>query len=195
MSILISDDIPTLLGLFDSDNIREMALLQPDVNHLLTELLKAQSYEPAVAFLAHTLQPQFAITWAYFCLVHAHIPWSDGESDIIAKARQWLTEPDENHRRQHETSLETTGVTSSAGWLGQAIFWSGGSITPEKAPAVSPQPFLLGHALSGAVQLAATADNGQRSHVLYPLFIRTGLRVVQGLPREKLLTICSESIS
>lgn len=193
MSTLINDDIPALLELYDSESIKEAALHQPDVPHLLADLLKREQYEAAIAFLSHALQVPFALAWGYFCLVHAHIQWNEKESELIQCAQRWLQKPDEKHRRLHESSLEQTGVSSPAGWLSQAIFWSGGSITPEGSPEVSPQPFLLGHALSGAIQLAALAESGQHSQVLYPLFIKTGIRVVEGLSKEKLLSIRAES--
>ena len=188
MNALRSTDLPTLLSLYDSDDIREMAVQQRGPEQLLTTLLQKKNYEAATAFLAFSLTSVPAIGWGYFCLVHAHVQWSREETTVIQQVQSWLAEHTEDNRRLLETCLDLTGVRSPAGWLGQALFWSGGSITPEGKPEVYPGPSLQGHALSGAVQLVALADSGTKSHILYPLFIRTGLRILKGMSVKTLIS-------
>ncbi|MFK0573524.1 DUF6931 family protein [Endozoicomonas sp.] len=192
MSALLFDDLPRILELYDFDEhivelAQEVKVNEP--GYLLSSLLKDDHFGSAVSFLSHCLKKDFAIAWGYACLIHVPVSWSQQEMDVLGNIKSWLREPTDKHRRFHEKNLHSLGVKSPVAWLGQALFWSGGSITPEDAPDVSPSPGLLGQAISGAVQLAGLVEDGSHSSKLYPRFINLGIRVVEGMQKDELLSL------
>ncbi len=195
MSALLSDDLPRLLELYDFDEpLVELAQEVNKPSHLLSVLLTEQCFGAAITFLAHCLKKDFSITWGYACLNHAPVSWSKQEINVLEDIESWLKEPTDNHRRIHEKNLHVLGVKSPVAWLGQAIFWSGGSITPEGAPDVSPSPSLFGQAVSGAIQLAGLVEDAKHSNTLYPRFINLGIRLVEGMQKDDLLSLSPEGI-
>ncbi len=195
MSALLFDDLSRLLEVHDfNGRIVDLAQKVKTPSHLLTSLLTEQSYSDSVIFLAHCLKKRYSISWGYVCLIHTPVLWSSQEVNVLEGINSWLKEPAEKYRRSHEKDLHHLGVKSPIAWLGQAIFWSGGSITPEDAPEVNPSPSLFGQAVSGAVQLAALVENAMHSDKLYPQFIKLGIKLVEGMHKDDLLALSLEGI-
>lgn len=189
------DDLSRLLQVYDfNEHLLEQAQKVKTPSHLLSSLLTERSYSDSVAFLAHCLKKDFSISWGYLCLVHTPVSWSNQEVNVLEGIDSWLKEPVEKHRRSHEKVLHHLGVKSPVAWLGQAIFWSGGSITPEDAPVVNPSPSLFGQAVSGAVQLAALVEDAMHSYKLYPRFINLGIKLIEGMHKDDLLTLSLEGM-
>ena len=186
---------PRLLDVYDfNGHIVDLAQTVKSPTQLLISLLTEQSYSDSVIFLAHCLKKTYSVLWGYICLIHTPVLWSSQEASVLEGVDSWLKEPVEKHRRSHEQDLHHLGVKSPVAWLGQAVFWSGGSITPESAPAVDPSPALFGQAVSGAVQLAALAENAMHSDKLYPRFINLGIKLIEGMHKDDLLTLSLEGI-
>ncbi|MBO9480935.1 MULTISPECIES: hypothetical protein [Gammaproteobacteria] len=193
MSALLFDDLTRLLQVYDfNEHLVQQAKKVTSPDQLLTSLLKEQAYSDSVAFLAHCFKKEYSISWGYLCLVHTPALWSRQEANVLEGIDSWLKEPVEKHRRSHEKDLHHLGVKSPVAWLGQAIFWSGGSITPEDAPAVDPSPSLFGQAVSGAVQLAALVEDAMHTRTLFPRFINLGIKLIEGMHKDDLLTLSPE---
>ena len=185
MSTLLAEDLPGLLGLYEFDE-QTVALAQEFEQpvHLIDRLLAEQHFSSAVTFLSHCLQKNVAITWCYDCLSDLPVTWSQQELQVLGLVESWLREPSQDRRRQHGNDLHSLGVMSPVGWLGQAVFWSGGSITAQGMPDVSAAPGLFGQAVSGAVQLAGLVDDARHSSELFPRFIRLGIALVEGVSKN-----------
>ena len=152
------------------------------MNRLLTE----QHFGSAVTFLAHSFQKNVAVIWCCDCLGDLPVTWSQQELQVLGRVESWLREPSQERRRQHGDDLNSLGVKSPVAWLGQAVFWSGGSITPDGTPDVSASPGLFGQAVSGAVQLAGLVDDARHSDELFPRFINLGIDLVEGARKVQL---------
>ena len=186
MSVLLAEDLPELLGLHEFDE-QTVALAQEFERpvHLIERLLAEQYFGSAVAFLSHCLQKSVAITWCYDCLSDLPVTWSEQEIQVLGRVASWLREPSQDRRRQHSNDLNSLGVMSPVAWLGQAVFWSGGSITAQDTPDVSAAPGLFGQAVSGAVQLAGLVNDARDSSELYPRFISLGIDLVSGVRKAQ----------
>ena len=182
MSVLLADDLPGLLDLHEFDE-QTVALAQEFERpvDLIGRLLAEQHFASAVTFLSHCLQKNVAIIWCYDCLSDLPVSWSQQELQVLGRVESWLREPSQERRRQHGNDLHSLGVMSPVGWLGQAVFWSGGSITAPDTPDVSAAPGLFGQAVSGAVQLAGLVNDARDSSELYPRFINLGIELVKGV--------------
>ncbi len=79
-----------------------------------------------------------------------------------------------------KSGVQRIELDNATGWLAQAVFWSGGSITPANAP-VSPAPaYLYSHAVAGAISLAAVLPEGSQAEKRYQRFIRKGINIADG---------------
>lgn len=187
MSALLAEDLPGLLGLYEFDK-QTVALAQGLERpvHLIDRLLAEQHFGSAVTFLSHSLKKNVAIIWCYDCLSDLPVTWSQQELRVLGQVESWLREPSHDRRRQHGSDLHSLGVMSPVAWLGQAVFWSGGSITPQDTPDVSAGPGLFGQAVSGAVQLAGLVNDARHSSELYPRFINLGIDLVAGVRKAQL---------
>lgn len=185
MSVLLADDLPGLLDLheFDEQTVALALEFERPVD-LIGRLLAEQHFASAVTFLSHCLQKNVAITWCYDCLSDLPVSWSQQELQVLGRVESWLREPSQERRRQHGNDLHSLGVMSPVGWLGQAVFWSGGSITAPDTPDVSAAPGLFGQAVSGAVQLAGLVNDARDSSELYPRFINLGIDLVAGVKKH-----------
>ena len=186
MSALLAEDLPGLLGLYEFDK-QTVALAQGLERpvHLIDRLLAEQHFGSAVTFLSHSLKKNVAIIWCYDCLSDLPVTWSQQELQVLGRVESWLREPSQDRRRQHSNDLHSLGVMSAVGWLGQAVFWSGGSITAQDTPEVSAAPGLFGQAVSGAVQLAGLVNDAKYSSELYPRFINLGIELVAGVRKAQ----------
>lgn len=185
MSALLAEDLPGLLGLYEFDEqtiVQARGLEQPV--HLVSRLLTEQHFGSAVTFLAHSFQKNIAVSWCFDCLSDLPVSWSQPELQVLGRVESWMSEPSQERRRQHGDDLNVLGVKSPVAWLGQAVFWSGGSITPEGTPDVSASPGLFGQAISGAVQLAGLVDDARHSNELFPRFISLGIDLVEGVSKN-----------
>lgn len=184
MSVLLAEDLPGLLGLheFDAQTIALAQEVEQPV-HLVSRLLSGEHFSSAVTFLAHSFKKNVAITWGYRCLGDLPVTWSQQELQVLGRIESWLQEPSEEGRRQHSSDLHTLGIMSPAAWLGQAVFWSSGSITPEGTPDVSAGPGLFGQAVAGAVQLAGLVNDARHTGELFPRFVSLGIEMMESKVR------------
>ncbi|MCV6605683.1 MAG: hypothetical protein OIF34_10285, partial [Porticoccaceae bacterium] len=106
-------------------------LLQPDASPMafLRTLHEAGHFNAIVTFLAHALPPREAIWWGCCCLEQLVEPLPELQQKALQTARNWVQEPSEEHRRIAENYAQRAELDNAAGWLAQATFWSGGSIT------------------------------------------------------------------
>ena len=138
-------------------------------------------YQDTVVFLAHALPPRECVAWGLACCREMGDQYNAQERVALAAAKIWCNHPDEINRRFAEQAAKKAELQTPPGWVAQAAFWSGGSITAQDAPAVPPPPWLYCHAIAGAVNLAAVLPDGVEIDKRYPLFLKKGLTIAKGL--------------
>jgi hypothetical protein len=138
------DAVLTTLNTLDSD----LAVLQ--------HLRDNKEYSEAVKYLAKGLPNREAIWWAYLCS-YALEKNSDDDltQEALAVTEAWVKEPSESKRRRAGKLGEALEFFTPASWAATAIFWRGGSITPEGRPEVEAGDEMCGEAVANAIIIAA----------------------------------------
>ena len=65
-------------------------------------------------------------------------------------------------------------------WIGLAVFWSEGSITPAGNSVVQAPVQLPAYAIAGAILLMAPLKNARHIQSVYEDFLKRGLDIVNG---------------
>lgn len=136
-------------------------------------------YGDAVIFLAHGLPLKEALWWGYHCAQQL-TEWSEQEQCVLESVRDWITRSGESERRACGDAAKQQGLSSAAGWLAQAVFWSTGSMLDAGQPPLPAPPFLYAQALSGAINLMAVMPDGACIAEHYRAFLAHGLAVARG---------------
>lgn len=130
------------------------------------KLREGENNMAALSYAACALPKLESIEWALACLP----PVEEGDRDYSAKmllrdaSRRWIDEPDDQNRRAVFELAENSNNEWPETLIGLAIFFSGGSITPEdNEPVTIGQEIttkLIGGAMISAVASLAIADPG-----------------------------------
>lgn len=145
---------------------------------LINKLHEAKLYNDLVIFISHAIPVREAIWWGCCCL--ADQQWNQIETDALRAAQAWVKSPDETTRRHAEQTALKAQFQTAPGWIAQASFWSGGSITPPGQPATMPPSHLYAHAVAGAINLAALLPDGSEADKRYTKYIKSGLDIASG---------------
>ena len=147
---------------------------------LINRMEKEKRFNDLVTFLCHSLQGMEAIWWGYLCVRQEIDSQPEMQKKVLAVVNRWLHEPVETHRRLAEIAAKRVELDNACGWLAQAVFWSGGSITPINGPESPAPPYLYAHAVAGAICLAAVLPDGQQGEKRYRQFIDIGIKIANG---------------
>ncbi|MRI32664.1 Twin-arginine translocation pathway signal [Endozoicomonas sp. OPT23] len=147
---------------------------------LIEQWLKEEKYNELVTFLCHALSAREAVWWGCLCLRMVEQELNDVQQQALSAAESWVRESTEANRRISETRAKRAELDNAAGWLAQAAFWSGGSITPIDGPANPAPPYLYSHAVAGAICLSAVLPDASNGKKNYKAMIRTGLIIADG---------------
>ncbi|WP_062268607.1 DUF6931 family protein [Endozoicomonas arenosclerae] len=148
---------------------------------LANQLYDNSQWQDLIVFLCHALPSIECIWWGYQSVLSLDMPVQDIQKNAKNVVAQWLKKPEETHRRMAEVAASQAGLDNPWGWLAQAVFWSGGSITPVNGPECPAPAFLYSHAVAGALGLAAVLPDGKEQEARYEKFIRDGIRIADGL--------------
>jgi hypothetical protein len=146
------------------------------------EALRQHNHDlEAFLVLAHSLPKREAIWWGCLCAWNRHRPTLDGAEDTaLAAVVRWVQEPNEEHRRAAGKAGEAAGLTTLAGGLAMAAFWSGGSMAPPRLPTVLPPPTLTSVVIARVLFAAGAAlDDGARRKQTHDFF-EIGFQVAGG---------------
>ncbi len=170
-----------ILGRYQQErSFREQVSPELTPVELINQLYQQKQWQNLVSFLCYALRPTEAIWWGYLCIDTLDSPLTDVQSQTVTVVEHWLHAPDETHRRAAEIVIKQVGLDNPAGWLAQAVFWSGGSITPLDAPENPAPPFLFCPAIAGAISLAAVLPDGAKGEKRYRQFIQMGIDIANG---------------
>ena len=158
------------------------ALIRPDMTpvDLINQMAKEKRFNDVVTYLCHSLQGMEAIWWGYLCVRQEVDSLSEMQKKTLSVVNRWLHEPVEIHRRLAEIAAKRVELDNACGWLAQAVFWSGGSITPLNGPESPAPPYLYAHAVAGSICLAAVLPDGQHGEKRYKQFINIGINIADG---------------
>lgn len=151
-------------------------LLEPNQSplELLDRLVATEErYPDAVMFLAHALEPRFAVWWGCLCVWHyARTTLNLAEIKTLAGAVAWVLEPNEATRQQAEalTVPVSDGVASK---LAAAAAATGGST-------VTPPSSRVGDLVASALVLTPPLGGMEAILPTYRRIIALGIRVAQG---------------
>ena len=147
----------------------------------LDALLAREKYGDAIKFLAAALPMRQAVWWGCLCLQLARgSEMSAAEKAAVRAAARWALEPSEINRLE---AVRWIVKKNPAGYLAQAVSWTGGSLSKPGLPVVPPGPQLPARALSGALLLAAVRCPPEKIKERFRHFLVLGI----GLARKKQL--------
>lgn len=146
---------------------------------LIQKAIAHEYFADAAIFLAHGLAVRESVWWAVMC-AETRDDWSQLEHNAIHAARAWVYSPQEIARRFAEKTAEDSGLESGAGWVAQAAFWSGRSITKPKDPVILPPPYLYAQAVAGSINLTAVLPDGKEAVSRYKNYFGIGLDIAHG---------------
>ncbi len=149
----------------------------------LAMLIERELYSDAIRFTAYKLDKRDAIWWATLCLWDNQRQTTAPEVDAVFQAIvQWLQSPNDTGRRAVEAASREVGLNSPLGMLGQAVYFSEGSISLPDCPEVSPEPYATAKQVASAVLLASkkakrpdyTAADIQRRYLVLAAAVEQG---------------------
>jgi hypothetical protein len=148
----------------------------------LTTLIDKGQFLDAVRFLAHALPKRHAVWWGYLCGRQAH--GQEPPAKIVAAlqaAERWLKDPSEAHREAAGQAGKKAEMSTPAGLVAMAAFWTGGSMVPGiDAP---PGETMTASAVATAVHLAALACKASKPPDNFREFLDWGVEVANGKRR------------
>lgn len=160
------------------------ALLCPEmsVRALADRLAEAGLCADAVAVMPHLLTKQAAVWWGCLCAWDGvRGPGKEPFQAALGAAVRWVLEPGEQTRRQAEAAGQAAGALSTpAGALAMAAFWSDGSMSRPEFPPVPPPPDLTASVVGGAVLLAAAQQAPQQMEAMQRNFLTLARFVERG---------------
>lgn len=148
----------------------------------LNALMEKELYNDAVTFLAHSLPVREAVWWACVCSRY-FVEDSDVKYQLALNAAEtWVYEPNEQNRRIAEKYAEEGDYATPSSWAAAAAFWSGGSITDEKDPAMEPPPYLYANAVTGSVVMAAgwKEPEAEEAKNRFQTYLQHGINIANG---------------
>jgi hypothetical protein len=151
----------------------------------LFDVLRKHGHDAdAIQVLPHLLPRRAAIWWGAMWAWHAHRPEPSAAcASALEATLNWIYDPSEENRRATEAPARAAGMTSSAGCLAWACFWSDGSMTPPELPIVTPPPQVAPVVVGGAVLLACV----ERNALQYLEHYRRALELGEEIARGRLL--------
>lgn len=147
---------------------------------LINQLYDNEQWYELVTFLCHALPARESIWWGYSCIQSLGSDLPEIQKKALDIIFRWLQEPTEANRRLAELLVKQCELDNACGWLAQAVFWSGGSITPVNGPESPAPPFLYSHAVAGAICLAAVLPDGSKGESNYKDCIASGIDIASG---------------
>jgi hypothetical protein len=167
-----------------SEEARALLRNEQTANEFFDLLYGRELFRDAVHFVAHLLPTRETVWWGCLCVWQVCRP--DPPSEMAAAlqaAIQWVRDPSEAHRKAAQRPGEAAGLPNPAGAVAMAVFWSGGSMTPDSLPPVPPPPGLTPRTIAAAV-LSAVAQGGATGGAdRYRQFLQLAIDVDNGKGR------------
>ena len=160
-----------------------LPLLKPGetLSGFIQGLLQVYSLKDVIGVISQALPPREAVYWACLC-VRDVLDEKESPDDVhaIKAAEQWLVNPNEDNRYLNLQMAEQLEYATAAAWVANAVFWSGGSITPRDQAKVEAPEGIFGKAICGAIMLASADEDPKKANGLQQRFVKRGINITQG---------------
>ncbi|MBV8819837.1 MAG: hypothetical protein JO022_15855 [Acidobacteriaceae bacterium] len=147
-----------------------LALLRDDLgpSKYVAVLSENKLYKDAVKFLAHGMPVNVAIKWGLACAKELRAPDQEEKTKpSIEVTEAWLKTPDDKTRWQAKKVADDSGMETAADCVAMAVFFSGGSIAPEKAPNTPPPPYSANKFVAGGISMAVVSHEPEKAPERY----------------------------
>ena len=160
-----------------------LPLLKPGetLSEFIQGLLQVHALKDVLGVISQALPPREAVFWACLCVRDTLDEKKNPDDEhAMRAAEQWLVKPNEDDRYLNLQMAEKLEYATAAAWVANAVFWSGGSITPKGQAKVEAPEGIFGKAISGALMLASVDEDPKKSQNLQQRFIKRGVNIAQG---------------
>ena len=125
----------------------------------------------ALDIIGHALPRREVIAWAAGLLDSGarERPLGPRNQQALDCVLRWLGDPEDEYRRAAFEAAEQASSDSPARLLGMAVFMSGGSLSPEDAPPVLPDPVTCNRLAIAAVKAEAYRGEDADAFVAHAL--------------------------
>ena len=132
--------LPTADPILARFQLRQSIPLTPEDNETPADFIPRLPQPAAkIEFLAFALHRRCAIHWLATAITQ--LPdLAPEETAFLQLVQNWIKSPTEDLRRQIQTTAEPLDPQRPLKWLGTAVFFSSGSITPAGSPCLAPDP-------------------------------------------------------
>lgn len=136
------------------------ALLQADQTprQFLDALRSAGLRIEALRLVAHAFPKRSAVWWGVLCLEQENARPTPATQNALELVRNWVAQPDDEHRRAAMPAAQTVGLDSPAGSLAAATYFSGGSVTPPDLPPSPPPEHVTAELVFAAIVAAGSSE-------------------------------------
>ena len=129
----------------DADALASVAPGTDDPARLARALATAGAPLAALRLVGAALPPREGMWWAWVAVRHTLQTRADGKPEPLPNAaaaavERWVTEPTDANRRVAWAAGEAADLTTPAGCLCGAVFFTGGSIAAVESPMAVPPP-------------------------------------------------------
>ena len=150
----------------------------------LDELIAKKHYPDAIRFLAFALPKREAVWWACLCARQGYGGGMDPKIQAsLTASEKWVADPNDANRRAAYAAAQAAEFGNPAGATGLGVYFSGGSVAPEKLPEVKPPEDATAKSVGGAVLLAAVLKEPEKLVAKYQKFLALGIDVGNGANR------------
>jgi hypothetical protein len=152
-------------------------VLRPETGaeRFVRDLAKAELFPDALKVLAHALGGRQCIGWSLACLEALH-PATPKEAIAIEAVEKWLAEPNDTNRRATQGAAEEAKLSTPAGCIAMAAFFTEGSVAPKGASDVPP-PAYVAEKIAAAGVLLAVVLEPEKATERYQRCVDIGLRL------------------
>lgn len=175
--------LPDLCTQMDaSSEVRGFITPNASFETLLQSLINHEHWFDAASLLAHGMPARSSIWWG--CQVCTRfLPVEEApaaeQREVLELCRKWVIEPEDETRMA--TFRASTGIpnNSAAHWIGMAVFWATGNITPDAGVVTQPPPYLYARGVAAGIDLAANLSGHERG-IVYEYALASGMDVACG---------------
>jgi hypothetical protein len=164
-----------------SDAARQALTSKIKLAPFLAQLVRDELWTDALRSAAFGLPRASALWWGTLCLWEFYRPHPAAAVErCLAATVAWVRDPTEANRRAAYDAGQAAEITTPAGNLAMAVFFSEGSLSPAGQPPVPTKPHYLPQSLAAAVVLAVKQSPRNIAGARGTDFVRLALEVLAG---------------
>lgn len=166
---LMTSAAPTASSICGRFELSEAAceLLTPHLSsgEFLQRLTERQLYSDALRLVTYALAKREAVWFGCLAVQHLQAAGSSEEHAALGAAFHWVIDPTEQRRLACGRAGNEAELTTPAGALAMAGFWTGGSMDDQRS--IPPPENLSARTIAGAVALAVAGGQPQENSQRY----------------------------